>query len=227
VNADLMDYLADEFITHGYDMRHLHRLILTSDTYQRSWRPNATNELDERNFSRFVMRRLPAEVLLDAMTLATLAPAQQRDFAQNTKNREIGPNVAAFGLAEAFAGKNTPDHALTIFGKPARETNCDCERASVPTLLQSLYTRNDPEMLARIENQRSGTPAWISELRAAKQRPDDKTITEAFLRTLSRPPTADELQKARADIAAARDPIDGLRDLLWALLNTREFTVNH
>lgn len=227
LNAELMDYLAGEFIAHGYDMRHLHRLILTSDTYQRSWRPNATNELDERNFSRFVMRRLPAEVLLDAMTLATTADGKQRAFADDTKNREIGPNVAAFGLAEAFAGKNMPDHALTLFGKSPRETNCDCERNSVPTLLQSLYTRNDPEMLARIESQRDGTPAWISELRAAKQRPDDKRITEAFLRTLSRPPTSDEMQKSRTDIAAAPDPIDGLRDLLWALLNTREFTVNH
>ena len=227
VNTELMDHLAGDFIAHGYDMKRLHRAILSSDTYQRGWRPNASNELDERNFSRFVPRRLPAEVLLDALTLATMASDRQRAFAADTANRKIGPNVAAFGLADAFAGKNRPDHALTIFGKPARETNCDCERASTPTLLQSLYTRNDPELLARIESQRGESPAWISELRAAKHRPDDATINEAFLRTLSRPPTPDELQKARADIAAALDPLGGLRDLLWALLNTREFTVNH
>src|SRR4030095_7024277 len=70
VNAELMDYLADDFIAHGYDMKRLHRMILNSDTYQRSWRPNATNELDEKNFSRFVLRRLPAGVLLGAVTLA-------------------------------------------------------------------------------------------------------------------------------------------------------------
>lgn len=227
VNAALMAYLEEEFVSHGYDMRHLHRLILSSDTYQRSWSPKASNERDERNFSRFILRRLPAEVLLDAMTLATAAKSRQRAFAAGVNNRQIGPNVAAFGLAESFAGKNMPDHASVIFGKSPRETNCDCERASVPTLLQSLYTRNDPELLERIESRHAGAPAWITELRTAGERPDDTHITEAFLRTLSRPPAADELQEARADLAAARDPLDGLRDLLWALLNTREFSVNH
>src|SRR4030095_8377620 len=109
----------------GYDMKRLHRMILNSDAYQRSWQPNATNELDEKSFSRFVVRRLPAEVLLDALTLATAASDHQRTFPNDLAVRQIGPNVAAFGLAEAFAGRNQPDYALTVFGKPARETNCD------------------------------------------------------------------------------------------------------
>ncbi|MEA3207236.1 MAG: hypothetical protein QOE70_293 [Chthoniobacter sp.] len=233
VNAELMDYLADDFIAHGYDMKRLHRVILSSDAYQRSWRPNPSNELDEKNFSRFILRRLPAEVLLDAMTLATAASERQRKFADDVASRQIGPNVAAFGLAEAFAGRNLPDYALTAFGKPAREVNCDCERTTVPTLLQALYTRNDPETLARIESQRQEMPAWITELRAANRAEQagtgrmDPVIAEVFLRTVSRPPTSEELQKAGADIAAAKDPINGVRDLLWAMLNTREFTVNH
>ena len=233
VNTELMEFLAGDFIAHGYDMRRLHGMILNSDTYQRSWRPNATNGLDDKNFSRFVVRRLPAEVMLDALTLATAASERQKNFANEISTRQIGPNVAAFGLAEAFAGRNVPDYALTAFGKPEREMNCDCERATVPTLLQRLYTRNDPETLARIESQRDATPAWIDELRAdaRSQRPAparlDALITEVFLRTVSRPPTGEDLQKARADIAAAKDPIGGVRDLLWALLNTREFAVNH
>lgn len=232
VNAELMDYLADDFIAHGYDMKRLHRLILNSDTYQRSWRPNGTNELDERNFSRFVLRRLPAEVLLDAMTLAGAASDHQRSFTDDVSERQIGPQVTAFGLAEAFAGRNLPDYALTIFGKPARETNCDCERMSAPTLLQALYTRNDPEMLARIEGRRDEMPAWISELREANRSRQidaarlDQIIAEVFLRTVSRPPTVEEMLDARADVAKAGDPIDGVRDLLWVMLNTREFTVN-
>jgi hypothetical protein len=233
VNAELMDWLAADFIAHGYDMKRLHRTILNSDTYQRSWRPNATNRLDDKNFSHCIVRRLPAEVMLDALTLATAASGQQRKFADDVASRQIGPNVAAFGLAEAFAGRNIPDYALTAFGKPEREMNCDCERSTTPTLLQNLYTRNDPEMLARIEGQREGMPAWITELRTTSrsQRPVavviDPLITEVFLRTVSRPPTGGELQAARADIAAAKDPIDGVRDLLWAMLSTREFTVNH
>ena len=233
VNAELMDYLTTDFIAHSYDMKRLHRIILNSDTYQRSWRPNVTNINDERNFSRFVMRRLPAEVMLDALTLATAATDRQQTFASDVAHREIGPNVTAFGLAEPFGNKNLPDYALTAFGKPAREMNCDCERTTVPTLLQTLYTRNDPEMLARIESQRTETPAWITELRgplrAQSTAPGklDQWIAEVFLRTVSRAPTMEELQKARSDVASAKDPIDGLRDLLWALLNTREFSVNH
>ena len=134
---------------------------------------------------------------------------------------------------DPIGNRNVADYALTAFGKPVRETNCDCERTTVPTLLQTLYTRNDPEMLARIESQREAMPAWITELRAANrsQSPGggklDPIIAEVFLRTVSRPPTAEEMQNARADIAAAKDPINGVRDLLWAMLNTREFTVNH
>ena len=229
VNAELMEYLAESFIAHGYDMRFLHRAILTSDAYQRSWRPNVTNEDDDKNFSRFVLRRMPAEVLLDAMTLATAGRERQRAFTADVANREIGPNVRAFGLAEAFNNKNQPIYALTAFGKPAREINCDCERTSVPTLLQTLYTRNDPEMLARIESGEDGTPAWITELRADARATAglDALINEAFLRTVSRPPTPAELQTARRDIALCGKPIDGVRDLLWSMLNTKEFLVNH
>jgi hypothetical protein len=230
VNAELMNFLAEDFIAHGYDMKRLHRMILTSDTYQRSWRPNATNRLDDKNFSRFVMRRLPAEVLLDALTLATAANGRQRKFADDVTNRQIGPNVAAFGLGDPIGNRNQPDYALTAFGKPVRETNCDCERSTTPTLLQTLYTRNDPEMLTRIESQREETLAWITELRAAPRPAPariDALIADVFLRTVSRPPTVEELQKARADIAAASNPINGVRDLLWAMLSTREFAVNH
>jgi hypothetical protein len=214
-------------------MKRLHRLILNSDTYQRSWRPNATNAQDDKNFSRFVVRRLPAEVLLDAMTLATAASDRQRTFADDVTHRQIGPNVTAFGLAESFAGRNVPDYALTLFGKPARETNCDCERATAPTLLQALYTRNDPDLLARIESQREEIPAWITELREANRAQNftssklEQIIAEVFLRTVSRPPTPEEFQHARSDIAAASNPVDGVRDLLWTMINAREFTVNH
>ena len=233
VNAEVLDYLAEDFIAHGYDMRRLHRQILTSATYQRSWQPTASNELDDRNFSRFVVRRLPAEVLLDAMALATTSADRQRSFPVDVANRQIGPNVSAFGLSEMFAGRNVSDYALTIFGKPVRESNCDCQRTSVPTLLQSLYLRNDPEVLASLEGTRSGNPSWIAELRKsyATSPPGaallQQIITEVFLRTLSRPPTPAEVQSATTDIAAAADPISGVRDLLGVLMNTREFTVNH
>jgi hypothetical protein len=88
-------------------------------------------------------------------------------------------------------------------------------------------------MLGRLESPPGGTPAWLAELRdESRSRPItahrlDEIVTHVFLRTVSRLPTPEELRNARADIARSRDPIDGVRDLLWVMLNTREFNVNH
>ena len=239
VNKELLDYLSDGFVSHGYDMKWLHREIVNSDTYQRSWKPTASNKLDDKNFSRYVIRRLPAEIVIDAISQATASTEALPKFSANVMERAIGPNVTAYGRGNG--ARATTDYALNLFGKPVRETNCDCERTADPTLLQTIYTRNDPEFLARIETARRNVPSWIEELNKANSaskgkpvgtdsKPElniEKLITEAFLRTVSRVPTAVELAQGKADIAAAKDTITGLRDLLWAMLNTREFMVNH
>jgi hypothetical protein len=244
VNKELMDYLADGFVAQGFDMKWLHREILNSDAYQRSWKPNDTNKRDERNFSRMVLRRLPAEVAVDAIKQATASRADLAGFPGNITGRAIGPNNA---------DRKAAGYALSTFGKPARVANCDCERTADPTLLQTLFTRNDPELLAALDNNNKNSMGWIGELRRVHgvektTAPKDKrrerlpeepgpskekaldldaVINEAFLRTLSRPPGAKEISMAKEDIAAARDPVEGVRDVLWALLNTREFLVNH
>jgi len=328
VNKELFDHLTDGFVANNYDMKWLHREILNSDTYQRSWKPTPSNKLDEKNFSRMVIRRLPAEVVVDAFAMATAGSEANAKFAADIESRAIGPNAEGT-VKGGGGGRGANNTTLAMFGKPARESNCDCERTTDPTLLQTLYTRNDPEMLGRLEAARSGSPAWITELRqqsrqqarnpvqreggeiaalerkiqAMRELTDvdssikqkiveatarldqmkrdlkvtvkvtgadgrtvepgkvtvtkvgagdsrvvfggdkgragngsisvieaeklDKIIAEVFLRTVSRPPTEREVTEARKDIAAARDPVDGVRDLLWAMLNTREFMVNH
>lgn len=295
-NAPLMNYLAEGFIAHNFDMKWLHREILNSDTYQRSWKTNATNKLDEKNFSHAVIRRLPAEVVFDAITMATASTDRAEKFASDMTDRTIGSNGAV-----GYGKGGGDSYALTIFGKPAREMNCDCERTTDPTLLQTIYTRNDPSLLNKIEvTNRSG---WMDEIRAkfapanerspemmkqrlavfdqkvagsvkepekpakgdvdAEARYQDKlqqyenriaelkvrraelekaladaekpqtkyeiddAIRDVFLRTVSRPANAEEITQAKADIAAAKTPVEGVRDLLWAMLNTREFMVNH
>jgi hypothetical protein len=295
-NAGLLDYLAGGFVKHNFDMKWLHKEILSSDTYQRSWKTNPTNKLDEKNFSHAVIRRLPAEVVFDAIAMATASTERSAKFSTDISERSIGPN------ATSGYGKGGGDsYALNIFGKPAREANCDCERTTDPTLLQTIYTRNDPSMLQRLDGgNRSG---WLDEMRTqfapqSERSPDalrkklaqleektlsalkmpakpeegdaeaaaryedkmrsyearfaevnarkadmqrmiaeaekpqkqfnlDDTISEVFLRTLSRPPSAAELALARADVSSAKSPLEGVRDLLWATLNTREFMVNH
>ncbi len=280
VNEELMDYLADGFVKNGYNMAWLHKEILNSAAYQRSWKPNDTNKNDEKNFSRFVIRRLPAEVVVDGITQATLGTERIATFRDDIETRAIGPNSNA-----GRGGKGTSNYSLNIFGKPVRESNCDCERTTDPTLLQTLFTRNDPEVLSALEQAKGG--AFIEEIRKAtapansgrnkgdmaqleglvrkletklKESPErkeqmeaqlkeakerlakmqpgsaaekrapanaDDYITQVFLRTVSRPPTATEIEKARADLAAANSPAEGVRELLWAMLNTREFMVNH
>jgi hypothetical protein len=300
VNEPLMDYLATGFIAHSYDMKWLHREILNSDTYQRSWKTNETNKLDEKNFSHAVIRRLPAEVVNDAINMATASASRVATFATDIADRAIGPVGNGAERGNGGGGKNADSYALGIFGKPARQTNCDCERTTDPTLLQTIYTRNDPTFLARLDL--ANKNAWIEDLRkssapspettpeairqkiqkgeekiaalvapekpaaedseaqekyqAALKRRDeqvaeikiridelkkslveaekprtpfstDAAIREVFLRTVSRPPTEAEFDQAKTDVAAAKSQVEGLRDLLWAMLNTREFMVNH
>jgi hypothetical protein len=222
-NGELLNYLAQGFIEHRFDMQWLHREILNSDTYQRSWRTNPTNKLDTRNFSHAVVRQLPAELMLDAIDMATASSTRLESFPTAIDDRAIGPG----GIGTYTKGKvqkGSDGYFLTIFGRPVRETNCDCERNADPTLLQTLYVRNDPNLLGKMESATS----WVAELRKAGAQIDiDHVIDQAFLRTVSRPPTDQEMTNARADVAAARAPAEGVRDLLWALINTREFKVNH
>jgi hypothetical protein len=287
-NKELMDYLAEGFVKSGYDMKWLHREIVKSDTYQRSWKPTPSNQQDEKNFSRAVIRRLPAEVAFDSIAMATAASSEQAKFAADLENRAIGPNATISGKI-----KGGDRYALTTFGKPSRNMNCDCERTADPTLLQTIYTRNDPALLALVDGKRQAG-GWIGELRERAEHPPERVkadlvkleaekqavaqnrterekeqpldeevvrkfetrmkelderierarallakaeeakpfdleqlIEEVFLRTVSRPPTKTEISHAKQDIHAAGNLIDGLRELLWALLNTREFMVNH
>ena len=156
-NRPLLDDLSREFIAHGYDMQWLHRTIANSRTYQLSWRPNETNRRDERNFSRAVVRRLPAEVVIDAIHQATAGETFLAGVATNVAGRKIGQHPRSYQARSV-------DYSLLVFGKPLRTTNCDCERQSSPTLLQSLYLRNDREVTEMIDR-RDG---WLAELAKAK-----------------------------------------------------------
>jgi hypothetical protein len=280
-NEALLDYLAEGFIDHGFDMKWLHREIIASQTYQRSWRPNETNRLDERNFSRAVVRRLPAEVLIDAVTLATASTEVESKLPGDLENRATGlKNVGIPGRRGSIG------YASQVFGSSARETNCDCARSNEPNLLQSIYLQNDNELLSTLDRPDS----WVSERASLKSRgPADVTrglealarqvargrsqgdesvgaakaaaeidrqldeenrkvlaqrerlrlaakdptsasellVREAYLRTVSRDPSASESAVARSYLEQAGDEAKGLRDLLWALLNTKEFITNH
>jgi hypothetical protein len=224
-NEPLLDYLADEFVAHDYDLKWLHREILSSDAYQRSWRSQANNAKDAHNHSRFVLRRLPAEVLYDAFVQATANDETAGALVSDSSKMKD----RAIGMASSYSGTKDPrGYALELFGKPARIVNCDCERASGPTLQQTLFTKNDDALLDLIER-RDGWHAQVlaSHVKESQWTDAADVVRSAYLRTLSRLPTAAEQQAGETYLQESSTPAAGLRDLLWALVNTKEFQVNH
>ena len=156
VNEPLMEYLASEFIKRDFDLRWLHQKIVTSETYQRSADSNATNAMDRTNFSHHVPRRLPAEVVYDAVILATGSDSQA-----NKLRTEVNEMAIAEGKPKR---RNQQDFALEVFGQSMRESNCDCDRSDSPSLLQSIYLRNDADMHKRLSDKNGWVAQACSEL---------------------------------------------------------------
>ena len=215
-NPQLLNWLASQFVENGYDMKWLHRQITSSQTYQRSWKPNETNRTDRRNFSRAIPRRLPAEVVYDAMKQVTAGPDEQDKVRGNLRRRASGH------LSMRMAGT----HAMKVFGKPDRAINCDCERVNEPTLLQAIFTQNDPLLRMRLAD--SG---WIIEIEEAEAGGDRLNTTvlidQVWLRTVGRLPTDAERERAVKHLAEAKSVSEGISDLLWVMMNSKEFMLNH
>ncbi|HEY2146423.1 MAG TPA: DUF1553 domain-containing protein, partial [Pirellulales bacterium] len=237
----------------SYDLKWLHREIARSRTYQLSWKPNETNGLDQRDFSHALVRRLPAEVAYDAISMATAGKDELAAALDKPEQRTIGLGNQPGGKGKAGAGR----YALAVFGKPLRLTNCDCERNAAPSLLQTIFLRNDQETLSMIDREsgwlretgKEFGPAFTRaepfkvERNSFRSETSDKSpgagadsrsadrieplIREAFLRTLSRPPSDAELADGRKTFEESDSPSSAMRSLFWALLNTKEFIVNH
>jgi len=150
-NAPLLDHLALDFIAHDFDLKWLHREIVASEAYQRSADTNETNQMDRVNFSHHIPRRLPAEVVHDSVVLATGSDRQ------SDKLRGLVDTMAiADGKSKQ---RNSQDYALSVFGQSIRETNCDCDRSDAPSLLQTIYLRNDREIHERLADK----DGWVAQ----------------------------------------------------------------
>jgi len=215
-HPQLLDWLANGFVENGYDMKWLHRQIAGSLAYQRSWKPNTTNRDDRRNFSRAIPRRIPAEVVYDAIKQVVAAPDEQEQVRVNFRRRASGY------LSMRMAGT----HAMKVFGKPDRSINCDCERVNEPTLLQAIFTQNDPLVRMRLAD--SGWMIELEDAEAAGETLDTGTLIEqVWLRTVGRLPTSADHERAVKHLAEAPAVAEGMRDLLWAMMNSKEFLLNH
>jgi len=214
-NPELLDWLAAEFIRQNYDLRWLLREITRSAAWQRSCLPNSSNAEDRRNFSRAVPRRLPAEVVYDGLKQVLAAPDQQQQVRSDLTRRAVGH------LSMRMAGT----WAMHVFGKPERAVACDCERVNQPSLLQAVFLQNDP--LIHLALEESGWLLEIRKLESTNEQQQSDWIEEAWLRAYGRLPVDQERQRALTHLKNAKNPGEGLEDLLWSLLNTKEFLLNH
>ena len=204
-NPALLDALARDFAARGFDLRHTVRTIMNSRTYQLSSTPNATNAADERFFSRSIPQRLSAEVLLDALGQVTESPDEFAGKPTGTRAVHLVP-------------VNKQRHAfLRLFGQPARESVCECERAPEPTLGQSFALIGGEAIESRLR--RPGNR--IGRLLAAGKQ-DGEIVRELYLAALSREPSGKESANALAYVGG-KDRRTALEDLLWAILNSKEF----
>jgi hypothetical protein len=211
-NERLLDALARDFVEHGYDIRRLEREVLNSLTYQLTAMPNASNRSDRLNYSHAYPRPLPAEVVLDVLNDALGA---SEDFGPDAPPRCRAIEVASNRVTSPHAAR-----VFRVFGRPGRTTTCDCERPSGPALPQTLYMMSDPALLEKMVGGR------LRGLLAASGS-DSALIDELFLATLSRFPDGRETRAALDRINAADTHTSGCTDVLWALINTREFILNH
>jgi len=207
VNQPLLDALARDFAEHKYDLKHLMRTIMESRLYQLSSTPNASNLADTKNFSRSYRRRLPAEVLLDAVDEATAMPSSFQAMA---------PGARAM---QAWSYK-IDSHFMDAFGRPNSSSDCPCQRDTHMSVVQSLHLMNSKDLQAKLSNAKGRAHRL-----AASSKSTQEIVTELYLATLSRFPTADELELACEAFKDNREA--GCEDVLWALLNSAEFVFNH
>jgi hypothetical protein len=238
-NPELLDALACDFIAHKHDVKHLMRTIMNTAAYQRSSSPLAAlgrgaggegpdNKSDDRYYSHYLIRRLPAEVVLDAYSAITKVPTAFTKVS-------LGPTGGDAATGDYPLGTRAlqlPDTQLIslfldAFGRPERGQTCSCERQQEASVTQALHLNNGQTLNDKLRSPKSRVAEWVAEKIS-----DEEAIQRMFMLALCRPPSAGEqahLAKLMAE--AARDPQatrrEALEDLYWSVLTGREFLFNH
>jgi hypothetical protein len=213
-HPELLQALADDFVAHRFDLKHLVRTIATSRAYDRSSLPDGPDPApgSAQHYARFSARRLPAEVLLDAIGTITGVP------------------VAFAGVPRSFRAVQLPDDGFTsaildVFGRPRRETVCGCERKTEANLAQGLLLLSSPDVERMLSARGGRVDHWLG-----NRRPDASCVDELYRVGLARAPNREELVVCLEHLARsqARGALrQGYEDLIWTLINTKEFLFNH
>ncbi len=209
-NPELLNGLSQHFIKSGFDLKELIRLICSSNVYQFSSEPNEYNLNDKQNFSRYYPKRLAAEVLLDSLDLATNS---------NTAFAGMPAGTKAVQLPDTSFGS----YFLTVFGRPESASACECERSAEANLAQSLHLLNSTEVQSKL----SAGNGRAANFAKDKDKSPEENIRTVYLQVFSRQPTADELKVALGHVGKLENKQQAYEDILWALVNTKEFLFNH
>jgi hypothetical protein len=217
-HPELLKELCDGFVANKYDLRWLHRTILNSRTYQQSNAPAKGAEADRTHYAFFPLRRLPAEVMLDALNAAT-GTVDQMNMSYYHWPADVKTVAVPYKPSNPFV-----TFVLETYGRPNRNSavQCDCERENGTSVLQVLGLANHPQVWLKIRDQNGRVAKLTKELK------DDGSRIEAlFLATVSRPPTEAERAACLKFVKDAETPEQGLQGVLWGLLNTKEFLLQH
>lgn len=228
---ELLEAIAAEFERSGFDRKHVVRLICNSRTYQRSTATNSFNESDDALFSHYPIRRLAAEQLQDAigyvtgsLTAATEIESQliaaEKALAASPNDKSKQAAIRKLKDRTAYATQRlTPEQSafLRAFGQPKRESPCACERIDEPTVDQLLQLLNGPLVAGHVN----------ASATAFEKLTDSEAIDRLWLAAFSRPPTAAEKNKALDHFKKAANRRNAVCDLVWAVINTREFLLQH
>jgi hypothetical protein len=204
-NPALMEALAKDFRDSKFNIKNLIRTIMNSRIYQLDSQPSPINATDSKFYSHFRVKRLSAEPLLDAIDYATGAQTKY-------------PNLPLGTRAIELPDSKYPNYFLMTFGKPKRVSVCECERVPDENLSQALHTLNGDIIAGKVAEGNGR----IARLLKAKT-PHDEIVAELFLATLSRRPTPAEIEAGRKFLADSPTPQECYQDLLWALINSKQF----
>jgi hypothetical protein len=208
-NRELWAALNQEFVVSGFNLKHLMRLMMNSRTYQLASASLPQNQDEQRFYSHYYARRLPAEVMLDAISQSTGVPDEFQGYPLGLRAIQLpDPNVNSYFLG--------------LFGRSNRVTACACERMGDVTLPQILHLQCGDGLLAKLNDGSSHLKKWLAE------QPDDAALVDhIFLATLSRLPIADERTRVLEALAGYENREEAFRDVVWAVMNAKEFGFNH
>ncbi|MBD3672618.1 MAG: DUF1553 domain-containing protein, partial [Planctomycetaceae bacterium] len=213
-NVALMEALTDHFIESGFDIKQLIRTIMTSRLYQLSSQPTPENLADTKFYSHYLVKRIPAEPLLDAIDQVTGDP---------TKFRNLPPGTRAIDLPDA----EYPNYFLNTFAKPRRVSVCECERMPDENLSQALHTLNGDILTSKIASGKGRVAELLKEKAENDEMGNDQIIEKIYLAALNRYPTSEEQSAVQEFLKTYPSEKECFEDLLWALINSKDFLFVH